>query len=141
MSIRKKILIERGSQNISSQKKKLKLVLVVLFVFTALMLVIINIELPLPENERGSKEIQGKITSCEMQKIGRGLTAQLYVGIQLDNNKSRLLKLNAPLSMREKYQLICDKRMNVKATYHANRLLIRPEVTYEIDLLTILDKY
>ncbi len=138
MSVRKKLLRRREPQNLEYQKKKLKIVLIVLAVFSVVLLMVLNIgsiELPLPENEQGTKVTQGRIVSCEIQKIGTGLTAQLYVGIQLSSIKTRLLKVNASLSSRDTFQSICDKKIRIKVTYHAGRLLLRPGIRYTVDVI------
>ncbi len=133
MSTRKKLLRRREPQDLEYQKKKLKIVLIVLMAFTVIMLLVpSDVKLPLPKNEQGTKVTQGQITSCNLLSLGSG---QMYVGIQL-NNKTKLLELNALRYNWNKFQSMCDKKMRIKVTYHAERLLLRPRrISYTVDLI------
>ena len=117
-----------------NQKNKRR-VKVIFFTITSLAIllgVVANLSLPLPISEQGAKVVQGKIQSCKISTIGGGATKQLYVGITLNN---KLFKLNTSLSVRSLYTKLCQGHPLVKISYHANRLLVRPEITYWIDTI------
>ena len=109
---------------------RIKITFSLIALFCIVAIIVMQIELPLPNDEKGEKTAQGKITSCQIRRVGSGGTAQLVVKIQLNHPENKLYALSTSLNKRTQYQKLCDEHAKVSIVYTAFRSLIRPNITY-----------
>jgi hypothetical protein len=98
-----------------------------------------NINLPLPNGIQEYSETVGRIESCDLDTTGGGKygASNLFVGITFKEKDIPYLSWNTEKSKLDYVKMICrnNKKLNVK--YKAQRLLLKPKVTFWIQSASI----
>ena len=131
-----KLKLTEDRQKYYERRVKIYVGIILLIIFV--IIVLSSYELPLPVDERGYHEISGNIEKCDIGVFGssKGFGRGIYVDIYLEGKEIHF-DLNASLRERLIYEELCLDRPNVKITYHALRLAIRPHLTYVIDRIEL----
>jgi len=117
-------------------------ILISIVVVSLLLLVVAAtyIKLPLPEGINKYNTITSNIMSCEIQSQGdtRYGKSFLFVGIKLSNIKTPYLSWETEQYNRKEIEGMCKNKVLVEIRYEAQKLLIRPKITYWVESLTII---
>jgi len=117
---------------------RIKITFSLIALFCIAVIISSEIKLPLQNDEKGEQTAQGKITSCELTRVGIGATTFLAVKIQLNHSENKQYSVNTKLNKRTQYQKLCDDLTNVSIVYTASRSLIRPSITYQVNTIEII---
>jgi len=95
------------------------------------MIIVYVIHLPLPEEEQGIHQISGKISTCEFFTVGKSNENNYGIHLTLDRKISdRIFSYNFKGERLNYFNSICDNKSVVSFSYFADRLFIRPQITY-----------
>ena len=113
-----------------------KRLLIFLGAFVVLAIIAATTELPLPEGVQHATTVKDRIEYCDIREHGGRFGASfLFVGIRLSNRDVPYLRWNTEKSRREEIEAMCKKMQRVSITYLAKRKLIRPKITYWIEII------
>lgn len=101
----------------------------------AVLIVLAEMKLPLPENEKGIKELEANIESCEIDSLGRSSDDRYYIHIYLNTIDSKKISHNFQGVKKSFYVNLCKNKSAVNVKYHAVRTLLRPKISYWLNEL------
>ena len=114
---------------------------VILSVVTVLILAVLAsvIELPLPDGVKKYAVVKGEVSSCDIESHGDGRLGSsfLFVGIKFHDVQLPYVRWNTEKKRRKEIEGICKKNLYIEVKYRAQRLLIRPTVTYWVETLDV----
>ena len=94
-------------------------------VVAAALLFISIIEVDVPPHLRGELVTQGRVSDCDIRRIGRH-GGEIFVGISLATPDAPYLRVQAPSEERDRYEALCARRPVVEITYHAVQRVYGP---------------
>ena len=90
-------------------------------------------ELPLPEGISKVNRAEGRIKNCEIKEPSGGKHGgKLFVGMQLDDPEIPYLRWNPENYSAVAIKDFCERSANVQVLFEAQRLVLRPKVSYWI---------
>jgi hypothetical protein len=114
----------------STNNQAYRKILIYSLVAVAMLFALAEIKLPLPEGEKGIRELEAKIESCEIDHLGKSSSENYYIHIHLSNSNPKKISHNFTGSEKPFYVRVCGKKSEVNIKYYAVRTLLRPKISY-----------
>ena len=97
-----------------------------------------TVELPLPEGVSKRSHIIGYIEKCNIKLPGNGkYKSKLFVGLTVQNPDLPYLRWNPEGHSVDQIRAYCEDKANVEIWYKAQRLILRPKVSYWITKINV----
>lgn len=112
-----------------------------LIAFTVIVLILINIHLPLPPDVEPQATVTSKIASCDIKSSSGGKTSSAlrFVGFNLKSQNAPYIRWNPDKDEFTTVKQLCADKAVVKIWYRAQRLALRPIVTYWLEKYQVID--
>ena len=118
--------------------KSNRVIIIVASSLIALLVIAASVDLPLPEGISKNSVVESRIQSCIFKNeidIGKQ-KSPLFVGIRVEDIDVPYLRWN-PKVESQKIRKYCKEKARIKVEYIAQRILLRPKVTYWIKKLNV----